>query len=73
MILDQGNFPKEDFDQKFTNTWELLILLAIKDKYFLNFVLEFLSTEKWDIFVLYMDIGHLGNFIFFQRKKSLCS
>ena len=50
------------------------VLLSKKysEKLFLKFVLEFLSTEKCDILFVHSS-GQLGNFVYFQVKKSFLS
>ena len=53
MIMVQGNLPMEDFDLKFTHTWESLILWVSKMYFSKTFVLEILRTEEWDRFDLY--------------------
>ena len=54
-VIDQGNFNIVDNDLKFINTWELTSLWVSDDKrFFSNFELELLSTEIFDIFILYV-------------------
>ena len=54
MVIDQGNFSIEDFDLKSTNNWELILLWASDQIFFLNFVLKLLGTKKSDTFIFYV-------------------